>query len=83
MEYAAIALAILGFAVGTVFRLQVLLSVIVLLLFLSIAYSFSSGLSLFEGLLTIMSVQTVIQGSYFLGLIVRAVFESHNPQHIL
>jgi mannose/fructose/N-acetylgalactosamine-specific phosphotransferase system component IID len=83
MEYAAIALAILGFVVGIQFRLQVLLVVIALLLFSSVVYSFSSGLSWFDGLLTIMAAQTVIQGSYFLGLMVRAAFESHDPQHIL
>ncbi len=83
MEYAAIALAILGFAVGTLFRLQVLLVLIALLLFLSIVYSFSSDFSLFDGLLTIMAVQTIIQGSYFLGLVARAALESHGPQHIL
>lgn len=83
MEYAAIAIAVLGFLVGTLFRLQVLLVVIALLLFSSVVYSLSWGLSWIDGLLTIMAAQTVIQSSYFLGLIARAALEPHDPQHIL
>ncbi len=82
MEYAAIALAVLGFAVGTLFRLKPLLLVIALLLFFSVVYSLCSGLSWTDGLLTIMAAQTVIQGSYFLGLIARAALEPHDPQYI-
>jgi hypothetical protein len=83
MEYAAIALAILGFAVGAVFRLQVLLLIVALLLLSSIVFSFGAELSFLDALLTIMAVQTVVQGSYFLGLIARAALESHGPRHIL
>jgi hypothetical protein len=83
MGYAAIALAILGLAVGIMFRLQVLLIVIALLLLSSIVFVFGSGLNFFDGLLTIMVVQTVVQGSYFLGLIARAALASHGPRHIL
>jgi len=83
MGYAAIALAALGFAIGMVFRLQVLLMLIVLLLFFSIIFAFGSGMSISNGLLTIMALQTVVQGSYFLGLIARSVLTSHGPRHIL
>jgi hypothetical protein len=83
MGYAAIALAVLGLAVGIMFRLQVLLIVIALLLLSSIVFVFGSGLNFFDGLLTIMVVQTVVQGSYFLGLIARAALASHGPRHIL
>jgi hypothetical protein len=83
MGYAAIALAILGLAVGIMFRLQVLMIVIALLLLSSIVFVFGSGLNFFDGLLTIMVVQTVVQGSYFLGLIARAALASHGPRHIL
>ena len=83
MEYAAIAVAILGFAVGTLFRLQVLSAVIVMLLFFSVVYSFSSGLNLLGGLLTITTVQTIVQVCYFFGLIVRAALEPRISQHIL
>jgi hypothetical protein len=83
MGYAVIALAMLGFAVGIMFRLQVLLIVIALLLLMSIVFAFGSGLSFFDSLLTIMAVQTAVQGSYFLGLIARAALASHAPRHIL
>ena len=83
MGYAAIALATLGFAIGTLFRLQVLLVVIALLLLLSIAFSFGSGTSFFDSLMIIMAVQTVVQGSYFLGLLARAAIASHSQRHIL
>jgi hypothetical protein len=83
MGCAALALAILGFAIGTLFRLQVLLIVIVLLLLFSIAFSFGSGLSFFDSLMTIVVVQTVVQGSYFLGLLARAVHVSHCQRHVL
>jgi hypothetical protein len=83
MGYAAIALATLGFAIGTLFRLQVLLFVIALLLLLSIAFSFGSGTSFFDSLMIIMAVQTVVQGSYFLGLVTRSAIASHSQRHIL
>lgn len=83
MAYAAIGLALLGFAVGIIFRLQVLLIVIALLLLFSVAFAFGSGLSFSDALMTILAVQTVIQGSYFLGLIARAAVASHGPGHIL
>ena len=83
MGYAAIALAVLGLAVGIMFRLQVLLIVIALLLLSSIVFAFGSGLDFFDGLLTIMAAQTVVQGSYFLGLIMRAALTSQASRHIL
>lgn len=83
MGYAAIALALLGLAVGVLFRLQVLLIVIALLLSFSIIFSLGTGLSFFDGLLTIVAAQTVIQGSYFLGLIARAALAPRGPRHIL
>jgi hypothetical protein len=83
MGYAAIALAMLGLAVGIMFRLQVLLIVIALLLLSSIVFAFGSGLGFFDGLLTIMVVQTVVQGSYFLGLIMRSALTSQASRHIL
>jgi hypothetical protein len=83
MGYAALAIALLGFAVGTMFRLQMLLAVIVLLLMFSILFAFGSGLSFFDGILTILAVQTVVQGSYLIGLIARAALTFHDPRHIL
>lgn len=83
MGYAAIALAILGFATGIFFRLRVLLVVIAALLLLSITYAFSAGLSFSNSLMMIMAAQTLVQGSYFLGLVAHAVFTSHNGRPIL
>ena len=83
MGYAAIALAMLGFAIGALFRLQVILVVIALLLLFSIVLSFGSGLSFSDSLMMIMAVQTVAQGSYFLGLLARSALASHSQRHIL
>jgi hypothetical protein len=83
MGYAAIALAMLGFAIGALFRLQVILVVIALLLLFSIVLSFGSGLSFSDSLMMIMAVQTVVQGSYFLGLLARSALASHSQRHIL
>ncbi len=83
MGYVAISLVTLGFALGIMFRLQVLLIAIALLLLFSIVFSFGSGLSFFESLLTILLGQTVIQGSYFLGLLARAAITSRGPRPIL
>jgi hypothetical protein len=74
MGEAAIALAVLGFAVGLVFRLKVLLPILALLLIGSIGFSLERGFSFLETALTIMVVQSIVQGSYFLGLLVRAFF---------
>jgi hypothetical protein len=82
MAYAAIALAVMGFAIGTLFRLQVLLVVVALLLLLSIVFSFGSGLNFSDSLLAIMAAQTVVQGSYFFGLLTRLALTS-SQRHIL
>ena len=76
MVYAAIALALVGVAVGLVFRLKILLSVLALLLVVSVVFSLDRGFSFLDTALTIMVVQTILQGSYFLGLVIRAVFTS-------
>jgi hypothetical protein len=74
MGEAAIALAVLGFAVGLVFRLKVLLPILALLLIGSIGFSLGRSFSFLETALTIMVAQSIVQGSYFLGLLVRAFF---------
>jgi len=70
----AIALAILGFAVGVVFRLKILLSVLAALLVVSVALSLARGFTFLDTALTVMAAQSIVQGCYFLGLVVRAVF---------
>jgi hypothetical protein len=73
MRDAAIALAILGFAVGFGFRLKILLSLLGLLLVASIIFSLSRGFTFVNTALTIMAVQSIVQASYFVGLVVRAL----------
>jgi hypothetical protein len=73
MGDAAIALAILGFAVGTLFRLKILLSILALLLVASIVFSVARDFTFLDTALIIMAAQTVVQSSYFLGLVSRAV----------
>lgn len=84
MGYAAISLAILGLAIGVVFRLKVLLSILALLFLVSIVFSLARGFNFLDTALTIMIVQTILQGSYFLGLVARAFFTAdHRARHIL
>ncbi|MGA2288046.1 hypothetical protein [Bradyrhizobium sp.] len=73
MEAAAIALAILGVAVGAMFRLKVLLAIVALLLVASLVFSLSRGFTFQGTALTILAAQCILQGSYFLGLVIRAV----------
>jgi hypothetical protein len=84
MGYAAIALAIAGAAVGVMFRLKILLSAVALLLVVSMVFSLSHGFGFLHTALTIMAAQTILQGSYFLGLVIRAVFAAaHRMRPIL
>jgi hypothetical protein len=74
MEDAAVAIAILGFAVGMMFRLKVLVVIVVLLLAVSILSSIARGFTFVETTLMIVTTQSIVQASYFLGLVARAVF---------
>jgi hypothetical protein len=76
MLYAAIALALVGFVVGVVFRFKVLLPLLLLLLLVSIIFSVGRGFSFLETLVTVIVAQTTIQTSYFLGLLARAAFSA-------
>ncbi|MDB5611317.1 MAG: hypothetical protein JWP25_8217 [Bradyrhizobium sp.] len=66
-----IGIALLGFGVGLIFRLNVLLPVLMLLLFLSIGNSIVHHVGFVKAALTILGVQVIAQVSYFLGLVVR------------
>ena len=72
MTYAAIALILLGFVIGMTFRLRVLISALALLLVLSLAVSLACGLGFLDAALAVMAIQTIVQSSYFGGLLVRA-----------
>jgi hypothetical protein len=84
MVDAAIALAILGFAVGVVFRLKVLLPILALLLVVSFFFSLVRGFNFLDTALAIMAAQSLVQAGYFLGLIARAVFvAAHRTRPII
>ena len=84
MVYAAIALAIVGAAVGLAFRLKILLPVLALLLVVSVLFSLDRGFDFLDTALTIMAVQTILQAGYFLGLVIRAVLTAgHRMRPIL
>jgi hypothetical protein len=74
MDYAAIALAILGWTIGVSFRLRFLLGIVVLVLAISIVASLSHGSGLWEKALIIVVPQAILQGCYFLGLVSRSFF---------
>jgi hypothetical protein len=76
MEYAATALAILGVAVGIAFRVKVLLPIIGVILLASIIFSLARGFGFKETALMVVMGQAILQGSYFLGLLVRALFSA-------
>jgi hypothetical protein len=73
MGYAAVALAVIGFAVGVVFRFRVLLPILAVLLVASLVFSLVQNLGWLETAVTIVAVQSIVQASYFLGLVVRAI----------
>jgi hypothetical protein len=78
MGYAAIGLAILGFAIGVTFRFKVLLTFVGLLLIFSVAASLDRGFTFLETALTVMVAQSILQGMYFLGLVAKSVLERTN-----
>ncbi len=71
MTDASITLTILGFAVGALFRLRILILVAVLVLAASVVFSLSHGFTFQGAALTMIAAQCLFQGSYFLGVVVR------------
>ena len=74
MTYAAIALAIMGFVVGVMFRFRVLLPILLALLLVSIVFALGHDLSFLGVVWTVMVAQAIVQASYFLGLVARTLF---------
>jgi hypothetical protein len=74
MEKSAILIALLGFAVGTFSRLRILLMVVALLAPLSILFALAWDFSALGAATINMVAQTILQASYFLGLVTRAGF---------
>jgi hypothetical protein len=84
MGCAAIALTMLGFAIGLLFRLKILLPFIAFLLVVSVIFAVTREFTFLETALTIMAAQTILQASYFMGLLTRAFFTpAHRPRPIL
>jgi hypothetical protein len=73
VQTAVVAIALLGFAAGLVFRLNVLIVILIFLLFLSVGYAIAHQFGILTSILTIVGVQVVAQGSYFLGLVARSI----------
>ena len=76
MEYAATALAILGVAAGVAFRVKVLLPIIGVVLLASIIFSLATGFGFMDTAMTVLMAQATLQGSYFLVLLIRAIFSA-------
>jgi len=76
MGYAALVLAMTGFAIGTRFRIRVLLPVLVLLLLASIVISVARGFSLREAALSVILAQTIVQCSYLVGLLAHSILSA-------
>jgi len=76
MEYAVGGLVVLGALVGLRFRFRVLLPVILLVFLASLLLSLSYHFALVDTLLTILAAQTLLQGGYFGGLVIRILFKA-------
>ena len=76
MGYSTIALATLGFLVGIIFRLKVLLLVLAVLLVASIGFSLASNFTVLNTALPIIITQGTVQSSYFFGMLARVAYAS-------
>jgi hypothetical protein len=83
MEYAAVALVLVGVAIGLLSRLTVLSFVVGFVFLASLVFSLGSGFSFLNAALTVVVTQTLLQSSYFLGLLVRAAFTADRLWQIL
>src|SRR5215470_4755634 len=73
MEYAALLIALSGLVTGIMFRLRVLLALVAALLVAAIMVAVESGYGLLGTALTVLIAQTILQGSYFLGLVLATI----------
>jgi hypothetical protein len=58
------------------FQLKALLPILAALLIVSVVFSLVHGFGFLDTALTIMVAQAIVQGGYFLGLMIRAFFSS-------
>ena len=71
MEYYAVGIAVLGAAVGVVFRWRVLLPIIGLLPLASIIFAISRGLGVLDTAIVIIVAEAILQGGYLVGVLIR------------
>jgi hypothetical protein len=74
MGIAAIAVAILGVALGLTFRLRFLLGVILTALVMTTIFVSTQSYGVLKSLLIIVVAQVLLQSGYFAGLVARGVF---------
>lgn len=73
MEFGAVALVLLGFAIGLTFGLRVLIPTVAVISVLTIRWAIGGGCAIVGALFALLLVQTIFQVSYFLGLVTRAL----------
>jgi hypothetical protein len=83
MEYAALALAVLGLVLGVAFRLKVLLLFLALLVIVSAIFAIGTGWGFPGTLLTIFVAQSIVQVSYFVGVVGRSMMTERLRIHPL
>ncbi|MDF0493104.1 hypothetical protein [Bradyrhizobium yuanmingense] len=82
MEYAAIGLAIFGAVLGLRFRFRALLPFALLVLFVTIFLTLNQRLDGLETVLAVLATQAILQGGYFVGVIIRALFRAYQRKLI-
>jgi hypothetical protein len=73
MIYCAVGLFVIGAAAGLAFRWKVLLPIIVLLPLVAVVAPISGGLGYWDIAIVVVVAEAVLQGGYFLGLLIRLV----------
>lgn len=73
MIYFAVGLALLGTAIGLVFRWKVLLPLIILVPFAAVIFSVAREASFEDAAIIVLGAEAILQGGYFLGLLIRSL----------
>jgi hypothetical protein len=76
MGWTAIGLALLGFTVGAMSRLKILLLIVGLLLPVSILFARLRGSTTLDAALMLLIAEATVQTSFFSGLVARAALDS-------
>jgi len=73
MEFGAVALALLGFAIGLTFGVRVLIPTVAVIAVLTVRWAIGGGCAVGGTVFALLVAQTILQASYFLGLVTRAL----------